>query len=349
VADDQVLAELARRYRHFARVEAHGRSPLYERWAWEVAADPAMLAFLADLPGPKRQPNLLFAAIRWLGGLPGSYPDLRAVALERRAELTELMLARRTQTNEPARCAALLPEFAALPQPLALLEVGASAGLTLLPDRYSYDYAGRTLTGPDPAAPVLRCEPRGPVPVPERLPQVAWRAGIDLNPLDVTDPDDVAWLRCLIWPGEPDREDRLAAAVAVARQHPPRLTRGDLVDDLAAVAAEAPAEATLVVFHSAVLVYVPEPRRRDFAAAVEELDAVWLSNEVPGVLPELVGQPSPAAGHRPVRAGPRRAHRPRVQRRPRQVGRVARRRQLNHPVKCANGCVSPPVRVGSGL
>jgi len=284
VTDEDVLTRTSRRYERFADVEARGRSPLYEEWARAVAADPGVLAFLATLPEPKRQPNLLFAAARWLAGTPESYAALRAVVLERGAALTELVLARRTQTNEPARCATLLPVLAALPQPLALLEVGASAGLTLLPDRYGYDYAGRRLPAADPAAPVLRCRPRGPVPVPDELPHVVWRAGIDLHPLDVTDAGDVAWLRCLVWPGEPEREERLDAAVAVARRDPPRVVRGDLVDGLAALAAQAPAHATLVVFHSAVLVYVSAPRRRDFAAAVGELDAVWLSNEAPGVL-----------------------------------------------------------------
>ncbi|MFE1255308.1 DUF2332 family protein, partial [Streptomyces fungicidicus] len=55
-------------------------------------------------------------------------------------QVSSLMLARMTQTNESARCATLLPVLAALPQPLALIEVGASAGLCLYPDRYRYRY-----------------------------------------------------------------------------------------------------------------------------------------------------------------------------------------------------------------
>jgi len=300
VIDDDSLSSISQRYQRFAEQEARGRSPLYQRFAQAVATDRTMLGFLATLPESKRQPNLLFAAARWLGGTPDSYADLRSVLLERRAELAGLMLARSTQTNEAARCATLLPVLMALPQPLALLEVGASAGLTLLPDRFGYDFGGRvTLTAPDPAAPVLRCQPHGPVPLPHGLPEVIWRAGIDLNPLDVTCEEDVAWLRCLIWPGEPDRDERLTAAVAVARQDPPRLIRGDLVDDLVDLAAQAPSHATLVVFHSAVLAYVSPSKRRDFAAAVSTVDAVWLSNEAPGVLPDLINPPTPPPGTDP--------------------------------------------------
>ena len=113
--------------------------------------------------------------------------------------LAGVMLARRTQTNEAARCATLLPALARLPPPLALIEVGASAGLTLLIDRYSYDYAGRRIAGQDPLAPTLRCEPRGRVPLPERVPEITWRAGLDLNPLDVARTTTSAG--CRAWSG----------------------------------------------------------------------------------------------------------------------------------------------------
>jgi hypothetical protein len=287
---------IAENYREFARLEAHGRSPAYETLAESVAGDPAILRFLTELPPEKRQPNLLFAAARYLLGAPADIAHLRAMVSQASIELSEQMLARRTQTNEPARCTALMPALAQLPQPLALLEVGASAGLTLLVDRYSYDYGGHQIAGSDPRAPTLRCAPQGPVPLPARLPQVIWRAGLDINPLDVNNDDDVRWLGCLLWPGEGDREQRLAAAVATARRDPPPVHRGDLLDDLPALAAQAPAEATLVVYHTSVLAYVTMDKRRQFAAAVAGLGAVWLSNEGPGVVPDL---PLPPYGGSP--------------------------------------------------
>ena len=201
-----------------------------------MAGDPPVLAFLAALPPAKRQPNLLFAAARYLLGRPADIVALRALVAGRGPELAGIIRARRTQTNEPARCAVLLPALMLLPQPLALLEVGASAGLTLLPDRYSYDYAGHRITGTDPRAPVLSCKPRGPVPLPDRVPAVCWRAGLDLNPLDVTSDADMHWLGCLLWPGETGREQRLAGAIAAARRDPPVVHRGDLLTDLPALA-----------------------------------------------------------------------------------------------------------------
>ena len=286
--------DVAENYRIWAE-EAHGRSKAYESLAWSVAGDGTILRFLGTLPPEKRQPNLLFAAARYTLGAPPGIRQLRTLVSRNPAGLSRVMLARRTQTNEPARCATLLPALAQLPGPLALIEVGASAGLTLLFDRYSYDYAGRVITGSDPDAPTLRCATRGPVPLPLRLPAIVWRAGLDLDPLDVTNDDDVRWLSCLVWPGEGDREQRLAAAVASARRDPPRVYRGDLLTDLPALAARAPAGATLVVFHSAVLAYVAAAGRRRFAETVRGLGAVWLSNESPGVVP---GMPVPATRER---------------------------------------------------
>ena len=63
---------------------------------------------------------------------------------------------RSTKTNEPRRCAGLLPVLAGIAGPLALLEVGASAGLCLYPDRYSYSYDGLPPLHPaDGPSPVL--------------------------------------------------------------------------------------------------------------------------------------------------------------------------------------------------
>lgn len=278
--------DTAGNYLRFARLEAAGRSPAYEALALAVAGDGLVLRYLESLPDQKRQPNLLFAAARYLlGGVPTPVA-LRSLVAEQEDRLAQVMLERRTQTNEPARCATILPALCRFPQPLALIEVGASAGLTLLFDRYSYDYDGKVLSGADPAAPTLRCHLEAELALPDRTPEVAWRLGIDVNPLDPSDDDDVRWLECLIWPGEEGRLDRLHSAVAAARRHPVPVRRGDLVDDLVGAVSEAPGSAaTVVVFHTAVLPYVEESRRAAFADLVGRLGVVWLSNEGPGVLP----------------------------------------------------------------
>ncbi|MFE7632422.1 DUF2332 domain-containing protein [Kitasatospora sp. NPDC057518] len=315
-------------YRAFAEREARGNSPIYQELAEGVAGDGELRALLDGLPAVKRQPNLLFGAVRHLGGpVTEGWPTFRDWAAQRWAEVSATMLERRTQTNEAGRCATLLPLLAALPQPLALIEVGASAGLCLYPDRYRYRYlagdrdkdgqrdgdgqgdgdghergAGAPVAEFGAAAsPVtLDCVVSGPVPLPgslrERLPEVVWRAGIDLNPLDVRAEEDMRWLESLVWPEQTHRLERLRGAVRVARAEPPLLVRGDLNATVRELVARAPAGATPVVFHSAVLAYLPPEEREEFAATMRELPGHWISNEAVSVLPAVARRlPRPAA------------------------------------------------------
>ena len=280
-------ARISRAYVRFAETEARGRSPLYEALSLGVAADPEVLGFLAALPAEQRQPNLLLAALRRLFGTVGDYGEFRRRILDNSDAVRSLILARSTQTNEPGRCATLLPVLAMLPQPLALLEVGASAGLCLLPDCYGYDY-DRHRVPADPPRPIFPCEADSKTPLPRELPEIVWRAGLDLEPIDLADPEQVAWLEALVWPEETDRLDRLRAAIEIARGRKPRVVKGDLLRDLAALAAEAPKDATLVVFHTAVLVYVRSPSdRAEFVRSVISVCDFWLANEAPAVFPEI--------------------------------------------------------------
>jgi hypothetical protein len=276
-------------YTDFAVREAHGVSPAYERLSLAVAGDRDILALIDTLPPAKRQPNLLYSVVRFLGG-PVTDPDaFTAYTTAHWPAIEAEIRTRATQTNEAGRCATLLPVLAALPQPLALLEVGASAGLCLYPDRYSYLYGDHRIgTG----EPVLECALTGTTP-PDTRPEVVWRAGLDVNPLDVTDPADVAWLDALIWPEHAHRRARLRAAATVAAAEPPLLVRGDAVDDLVTLAEQAPAGATLVVFHSSVIGYLPPHRRDAFVEVVGGLPGHWVANESPGTLPYEVLPPSP--------------------------------------------------------
>ncbi len=282
-----------RSYRSIARREFHAHSPSYERLCLGVADDAELLARLETLPRPKQQPLLLLGAVRFLGGPIDSYPAFRGFVTDRWDQLSATMLARRTQTNEPRRCAALLPVLAALPQPLALLEVGASAGLCLYPDRYAYRYGGRAPLGQSTV--VFDCAVRGNVPVPQALPTIAWRAGLDLAPVDVGDDEAVRWLRSQIWPEQTDRFALLDRAVELARADPVVVRPGDLTRDVVAVAAEAPADATLVVFHCAVLAYLSDGERAAFRGQLAQLAGqrrvVWLANEAPGVVVDLPTPP----------------------------------------------------------
>lgn len=257
-------------------------APTYKALSARLVEDEELTGILDALPTEQMQPQLFFAAVNHLGGIHADYDIFRSFVLDRLDRVLEIVRTRRTQTNEIGRCATLLPALGSLPQPLALIEVGASAGLNLLLDRYAYDYGGGRRLGTSDV--VIPCALRNDVPVPSQIPEVVWRRGIDLEPVDVNDPEAVAWLESCVFADHVDRRERLRAAIELARVDPPVVERGDLIDEIARVVAEAPKDATIAVFHSAVLNYLPPERRDRFAELMRELPVVWLSNEGPSVV-----------------------------------------------------------------
>lgn len=299
-----VYLDTVEQYVDFARA-AHGYSPCFEDWATRVAADVEVLAWLDRLPLPKRQPNLVFAAARWHGApAPGPYEGLRATLLEDDDEVRATVLSRATQTNEVGRLATLVPAFALLGRgrPLALVEAGASAGLTLYPDRWSYAWATAGGVRRAGVGPELAADVDGPAPLPAVAPEVRWRAGVDLDPVDVRDDDRVRWLAMLVWPEHDDRRARLATAVDLARADPPTIVRGDLLEEVPDLVDEAGRHGVPVVFHSAVAAYLaPADRERLhdlMAGLVADRRCHWVSNEGPAVLPRVTATaPVPEEPH----------------------------------------------------
>lgn len=292
---DGIDADISAAYLQFARDQAAGYCPPYEEIATAIAGDGETLRWLDTLPQAKQQPNLLLGAVSFLGGPVHGWAAFRPWLARHRDEVQEQMLARTTQTNEAGRCATLLP-WIPTDRPVALIEVGMSAGLCLFPDQYRYRYrapAGEVIIGA--GEPVLDCRVGAGVAVPTDVPQVHSRAGVDLNPLDVAGPDTARWLEALVWPGQQERRDRLRAAVATVAARrgagdTVHAVAGDLVEQVAGLVEQVPVGVTPVVFHSAVLAYLPErAQRRVFeevmAGAVRDRAAVWISNESPVVMP----------------------------------------------------------------
>jgi hypothetical protein len=288
----------------YADFAATSDSPCFTEWAEGVAGDVEVQHWMVTLPDGKRQPNLVFAAARWHGvAAPGPYAGLRDALLADDGAIRATILARATQTNEAGRLATLVPAFAMLAAggPIALVEVGASAGLCLFPDRWSYRWstdAGLRTAGS--GAPTLGCTVRGEAPLPSAPPAIAWRGGVDLHPLDVTDEDQMAWLRMLVWPEHDDRRAQLQEAIRIARTEPPQIVAGDLFEQLPPLVEKAAAHAPVVVFHSAVVAYLDDAGRDRFhdlmAALVTDGACHWVSNEGPRVLPRVAATTGPAPG-----------------------------------------------------
>lgn len=298
---------ISRVYQTFAEVEAKDVSNTFFEWASAIAEDAEIAALIATLPGIKAQPNLVFAAARYLGAPVGPYAPFRAWLLGNWTRVVPVVMSRATQTNEAARCAVLLPILSRLDGPLALIEAGASAGLCLYPDRYSYRYDvdGRTVSLDPVDGPSLVQIPCaiGPQDVPTQLPNIVWRAGVDLHPIDPTDQDQLTWLDTLVWPEHAARRDRLHAAAAIAAQNPADIREGDILDVIPGLIDEAPAGANVVVFHSLVLVYLSAERRQEFADQMRAFeDVTWISNERSGVFPDIADQVTKPVGGRTILA-----------------------------------------------
>ena len=318
---DAQLEALAQRFVRFADRECGAYAPFYDRLARGIAGDPELLTIAAHTRSGQQAPNLLLAAVHYLllrgadHALGAFYPSVahraavplgdpvpafRAFCRVHRDTLIQLVSTGLVQTNEPQRCTVLLPAFATVARlaggrPLALIEVGASAGLNLLFDRYGYDYGAGQFAG-DPVSPVrFACTLRGAglPPIHTGMPLVAARVGIDLNPIHSTDPQATLWLRALVWPEHPERAARLQQLLALAQREPPTLLAGDALTVLPQAVAEAPTDATLCVFHIATLAHFPPEARERFQLLITDLarqrDLFWLSSEGAGD-PVLPGQ-----------------------------------------------------------
>ena len=281
-----------------------GRTPLYERIVSGLAAavekgvDGGVVVRLLSTPGPTTALEarlLLLAALHhaaltrpglshaaWFPtavGADARRPDDGAPAaaaleylVDHEDQVAEFIATRRLQTNEIGRCAALLPGMlaaAALGLPLRLLEVGCSAGLNLLFDRYHYTYVNGPTWGARGSV-TLEATAEGNVPrrlVPPTV-EIAERRGVDLHPLRVGDADDERLLRSFVWPDEHDRQRHLVAAIEIARASRLELETGDL----AAWATEHlhPEEGvTTVLFHSAVVDKLDDATYGRFEGLVE--------------------------------------------------------------------------------
>jgi hypothetical protein len=273
-------------------------SPLYgallERAADDIEAQGPCWQLLADRP-PAAPGTRDALSVRLMGAvhrlvLEGAAPDLarfypsaggsaggdpgpafvEAVALHR-ARLLDL-IDRPVQTNEIARCSALLGGFLAVARetklPLRLLEVGASAGLNLRCPEYHYIEGG--LTWGDPRSPVrlqgAYVEGRPPF---DSTATVAERRGCDVRPLDPNSPEDRLTLMSFVWADEPWRFELLSAGLDVAQRIPVVVDAADACDWMQERLAEPAAGMATVVFHSLFIHFLDERRRGRFEAILK--------------------------------------------------------------------------------
>jgi hypothetical protein len=304
--------ELARLWTWMAETQCRGDSPIYERISLAVAADPELLDVVRAAPPAAHMPLTLLGAVHYLllDGLDHPLADVYAgrsdadpgplfldLCRVRRDEVVALLATRHVQTNDCGRSAVIGPGLTwlatRLDGPLALIDVGASAGINLLCERFRLDYGAMGATGPAGSPVEISCHVvDGDPPIADRLPRLAQRTGIDRSPIDLTDPDDARWLLACVWP-DTGRLERTAASIRLAQQDPPRVIAGDAVATLPGVLADVPADTTAVVVTTSAFAYLSIEERREFLSLLEtegrHRPVAWLSAEAAGIVDAFAG------------------------------------------------------------
>jgi hypothetical protein len=263
-------------------------SPVYGHLAGRLAEDPRPARAILGAEASWDLGLRLFGAVHYLvltgvapNALSGEWDDFAAALATHEAALARFVREQGVQTNETQRCVALVPAFLTVARasglPLDLVELGPSAGLNLVFDRYRCRYAEGAFGDPEARLQFDAVE-RGRVPAAllETPIEVNSRLGIDLSPVDVTNPDDVVLLESFLWPGLDERIERLDAAIKTFLEAParPTLVQGDYVDLLPGILADRAEDRLTVVYQTASTGYLPSERyaelRRSFEAAAAD-------------------------------------------------------------------------------
>ncbi len=219
------------------------------------------------------------------------------------------------QTNEVARSAVLYPGLmvvaAETKLPLALFEIGASAGLNLIADRYAYLLGDKALAQSD--SPVT-LSPKWSGSLPSGVePNIQSRLGCDRNPLDVSKAAHRERLIAYIWADQRDRISRVEAAIELARKDPPKIDAADAADWVDRIFGN-PAEGGVarVLFHSIAYQYFPDKTKHRIASrmkiagrqATSDAPLAWLAFEQhQGEGPRLTLRLWPGDGERVLALG----------------------------------------------
>jgi len=319
--------EHAALWRWFADTQCRDYSPLYDAIVRTVAETPDVLEMVAAAPSSAHLPNVLLASVHYLLLGEPDHPLARIyssadhrgidtadasaqfidVCRDRREEIDVLLRTRHTNTNEVGRCAVLGPALtevaSTMGTPLAVVDVGCSAGLNLLCDRYRLDYGSAGSTGPVDSPVDVTCElvGAGRPPIAAVLPSIVARVGVDLDPVDVEDDDQVRWQLACVWP-DTGRLGRTRAAIAEAQRAKVRIVEGDAVATIAPVLRALPDDAIAVVITTWAFAYLAREHRSAFIDELRvlgrERPVAWVSGEGASVVShfENVTRPVDAMG-----------------------------------------------------
>lgn len=262
---------------HFAFHTGAAGSKLYQHLSTRVATDPQLQALCKVLKPGQPPPNTLFAAVHYLllrgaqhklrdyyptlGGMDkgDAFPVFRDFCLAHKNEIEQLVSTRVTNTNEIGRSSIINAGMRALTEragePLCLIEIGASAGLNMIWDKYTVHYMrnSENFIVNEGNSLAIDCELRGDkLPPLGPAPRVDKRVGIELNPVDLDNQEDSDWQCALMWPDQPERLQRIRKAIEIARQTETEILSGDAIATLPEVLSRMPDDGAIAVYHTNV-------------------------------------------------------------------------------------------------
>lgn len=293
VLDINVLSE---RFRVFAEKECKDSSSLYEHLAGNIANDLDLLKLAAHSKHGQPVPNLLLGAVHYLllNGVEhelsayyasivnepkkssGAIICFKDFCMQNESNIVQLLENKLVQTNEVRRCAYLYPSFCRIykltKKPLTLIEIGTSAGLQLLWDKYTYYYnTSNQKYGSEHSTLEISAEIIGDrLPLLfEQSPPVARRIGLDLHVNNLNDSEDYLWLKALIWPEHKERNAYFEKAAHCLKSQPIELIEGDGVSILPDIVPTVSHDSSICIFHTHVANQIPAAAKKKLSEQIQ--------------------------------------------------------------------------------
>lgn len=295
-------AYLSKWFQIFAEKECRHSSLLYEWLSLRISEDDELLELSRFARKGQPVPNLFLGAVHYLllkgadhplrryypsivenvKSYEESFPFFKEFCKLYKEEILVLIKDKLVQTNEVRRCGYLYPVFSYIhnkcKKPLALIEIGTSAGFQLLWDKYKYTYNGQDFYGDSSSTFLIQTEIKSEAK-PELLresPPVSSRMGLDLHINDVTDVEDALWLNALIWPEHGERRALFKSATEYMNRYKSEVVfvEGDGVELLDQIAADISLESTLCVFHTHVANQMPNEVKQKLLDQISKIGQV---------------------------------------------------------------------------
>ncbi|MEO0341162.1 MAG: DUF2332 domain-containing protein [Bacteroidota bacterium] len=308
------LSQVKESFLRLAEQECKDVSPLYYYLSQNITQDDRLLAIAQKAKYRQPIPNLFLGAVHYLlfehkdHDLAKFYPSIhpgaialppfelfRSFCLAHQAAIEALLRTKIVQTNAINRCAYLMPIFSQLAGSKAwtIIDIGASAGLNLNFDLYTYQYNG----GDDVENPTVIISSKikdGEMPNWTSEINIKQRIGIDQNPIDLKDPSQANWLKALIWADQTKRFQRLEKAIAMQLEHPITLFKEDRIEGFRRIIDRVNEKHSIFLYHTHVLYQFTKAERVAFWQMLDELgakrDLEYLAVENYRILENAYGQ-----------------------------------------------------------